>query len=351
MNRKLSSENDFVDLLKLLKQAVEDHCRRNLGWENQNDWSRIAEEVVVAKLGESLITKGLDPIGLEKHFGKKFPDVTVFGKFGIEIKTAKKKSWSTTGNSVNESSRVHGVEAIYLFFIKAWQGECEVRFESYEKCLSDFTVTHSPRYKIDLDCAATIHEKLGTSYLKFRELENPRGAVVDYYESEGSSSHWFCRDRNSNGYAPDPRIRFWSEMESCDQQNLKSALFSRFPEVVKKKTNYNSAALWLTIEKGIVCPSLRDLFSAGRNNDVRLRNGRIYRVRSVIKRVQKLILSIQGYLSEVEECWDSSRWSYKFDHNEDIIGKWRTEILRHIEDPEELEFMTGLFEETELRPN
>src|SRR5699024_11116667 len=82
--------------------------------------------------------------------GQRFPDIVAMGYFGVEVKTTKSDNWISTGSSIIESTRVDGVEKIYLLFGKLSRN-VEFRSRPYEDCLSDIVVTHSPRYKIDME--------------------------------------------------------------------------------------------------------------------------------------------------------------------------------------------------------
>ena len=60
-------------------------------------------------------------------------------------------------------------------------------------------------------------------------------------------------------------FRFWRELTRQEKAKLKSQMFALFPEILKPQTNdkYDGALLWLVEKKQIICPSFRDLFTAG----------------------------------------------------------------------------------------
>ena len=51
-----------------------------------------------------------------------FPDIIAKRYFGLEVKVTKDNKWSSTGNSILETTRVDGVERIYMFFGKLGGG-------------------------------------------------------------------------------------------------------------------------------------------------------------------------------------------------------------------------------------
>src|SRR3989338_10408595 len=105
--------------------------------------------------------------------GHRFPDIVAKQYFGVEVKITKQDHWRSTGNSVLESTRVEGVERIYLFFGKLAVSP-EFKIRRYEECLYDIAVTHSPRYLIDMDLEGgkTIFDKMRTRYDDLRNSGN-----------------------------------------------------------------------------------------------------------------------------------------------------------------------------------
>ena len=80
-----------------------------------------------------------------------FPDIFV-GPFGIEAKFTEGDKWITTGNSITEATRKSGLKKIYVFFCKQGKnGVPDIRFRPYDECVFDIAVTHSPRYKLNLE--------------------------------------------------------------------------------------------------------------------------------------------------------------------------------------------------------
>jgi hypothetical protein len=101
---------------------------------------------------------------------------------GVEVKTTKQNHWTTTGNSVLESTRVDGIERIFMLFGKM-VNPVEFKCRPYEDCLSDVVVTHSPRYLINMNLQAgqTIFDKLDIPYDTLRNNPNPLKPITDYY--------------------------------------------------------------------------------------------------------------------------------------------------------------------------
>jgi len=103
-----------------------------------------------------------------------FPDIVANKFFGVEVKMTLSDHWTSTGNSVLESSRIEDVEKIYIMFGK-FGGKLDIKYRLYQECLPEVSVTHSPRYRIkmDLPVGKSIFDKLGIDYNKLRKDANP----------------------------------------------------------------------------------------------------------------------------------------------------------------------------------
>ena len=131
--------------------------------------------------------------------GASFPDIVANRFYGVEVKSTSKNQWKSIGSSILESTRVESVERIFLTFGKLGS---PVAFLSrpYEECLSGISVTHYPRYQIDMELGAgeTIFDKIGISYDTLRKMENPVEPVSQYYKKrlKQGESLWWASDSN-----------------------------------------------------------------------------------------------------------------------------------------------------------
>ena len=201
--------------------------------------------------------------------GQKFPDIVAGKYYGIEVKSSKDDKWISLGGSVNESTRVEGVERIYLTFGKLLS-PVEFRSRPYEDCLSEVVATHYPRYKIDmnLDIGQTIFDKMQMSYDKLRHNDNPVSEIVKYYKSHlksGESLWWIDNgDTIDSDATATLKVRLWSSLSKPEKDVLTKSILIFFPEIFGSSTKkYERAALWLASRHGVVSTSMRDSFSAG----------------------------------------------------------------------------------------
>jgi hypothetical protein len=202
--------------------------------------------------------------------GQKFPDIVAKKYYGIEVKTTTQNHWKTTGNSVLESTRVEDVERIFMLFAKL-ASPIEFRCRPYEECLSEVVVTHSPRYLIDmnLEQGKTIFDKIKMPYDALRKKENPIRPIVDYYKSKLKPGEdlWWMDTENSK--ASNFVIKIWNNLSTKEKQELKNKAMVCFPELFSNNNDkFGRLAIWLVTREGVVCPNVRDLFTAGGKGEI-----------------------------------------------------------------------------------
>lgn len=197
--------------------------------------------------------------------GQKFPDIVAKKYYGVEIKTTTQNHWKTTGNSVLEGTRVENVERIFMLFAKL-ASPIEFRCKPYEECLSEVVVTHSPRYLIDmnLEKGKTIFDKIKMPYDTLRKKENPIRPIVDYYKSKlkpGEDLWWIDQE---NSKASNLVIKIWTNLSVKEKQEVKNKAMVYFPELFSNSSDkFGRLAIWLVTREAVVCPNIRDLFTAG----------------------------------------------------------------------------------------
>lgn len=202
--------------------------------------------------------------------GQKFPDIVARKYYGIEVKTTTQDHWKTTGNSVLEGTRVEDVERVFMLFAKL-TSPIEFRCRPYEEVLSEVVVTHSPRYLIDMNLEEgnTIFDKIKMPYNTLRQKENPIRPIVDYYKSKlkpGEELWWM--DAENNSKASNIVIRIWNNLSLKEKQELKNRAMVYFPELFGNRSNkFGRLAIWLVTREAVVCPNVRDLFTAGGKSD------------------------------------------------------------------------------------
>lgn len=204
--------------------------------------------------------------------GAKFPDIQAGRHYGVEVKSTKSNSWSSTGSSIVESTRIADVSRIYMLFGKLGGTPAEYKCRPYEECLSNIAVTHSPRYLIDMTLkenkVPSIFEKMQVDYDTFRVLEEKDKIqrVRNYYKEtrRGYEMPWWIGSEDSE-MSSSIMIRFFSDVECNIQEEMLTRMFILFPELFRHnyRDKYKRAALWMCSRYSVIDNSLRDRFSAG----------------------------------------------------------------------------------------
>lgn len=270
------------------------------------------ENVVAEVMGEN--AKGTPfENSIELISGQKFPDIIANKFYGVEVKTTKQNHWTTTGNSVLEGTRVDGIERIFMLFGKM-VSPVEFKCRPYEDCLSDIVVTHSPRYLINMDLQAgqTIFDKLDIPYDTLRNFPNPIKPIIDYYRQflkPGEEVWWLDQDEpKSTGLI----IKLWNNLpiETRKLYMLKSMVL--FPEIFSNRPDkFNRLAVWLVNSEGIVCPNIRDVFTAGGQGKIDWKEKQYTGIPQIIVRLSNSIGELKNLLNNtdndvLEKYWDMS---------------------------------------------
>lgn len=223
---------------------------------------------------------------IEKVSGQRFPDIVAAKLYGVEVKSTKENHWTSTGSSILETTRVTDVERIYMTFGKLGGRPIEFLSRPYEECLYDIAVTHMPRYLIDmrLKKGETIFDKMGVSYDTLRKMDSPTIPVARYYKSllKPGERLWWTGDPEEETVSA--KLQLWSNLSLPRKRFYMIYACVNFPEVFGG--TYDNYALWLA-SQGIVDPHIRDQFSAGGKEDMRLSSGKVVRYPGVYRRVKE----------------------------------------------------------------
>ena len=233
--------------------------------------------------------------------GHSFPDIISEKYFGVEVKSTKDDKWTSTGSSIVESTRNEFVENIYMFFGKLGGTPPQFRCRSYEDCLSNIAVTHSPRYMIDMELRdknePTIFDKMEVHYDDFRERDEKIDIIRNFYikrairEGKHEMPWWVGKQTiESEDNSEVPAIRLFNYISTEEKRNLKAQMAILFPQVILG--DYNDAALWLCTHRYLLCMNTRDFFSAG--GQMKFLNGK--RLETPYPAVLKKLMDVMPYV-------------------------------------------------------
>lgn len=315
------SKNEFEQLLKATIQELNAHALKS---------PKAIEKLRGTKL-ESYVGDVMTNLAIGSKFensievigGQKFPDIIANKFYGIEVKTTTQNHWKTTGNSVMESTRVEDVERIYVLFGKL-ASPIEFRCRPYEACLSEVVVTHSPRYLIDmnLEDGKTIFDKMNISYDDLRAQKNTIKPIINYYKSKlkpGQDLWWIDQE---NGKATNFVINIWNNLSTNEQEHFVNKAMVLFPEIFGSRPDkYSRFAIWLVKNEGVVCPNVRDAFTAKGRAQILLK-GKLY------KDVPRILINLFEHIDAIiEELTNTSSIElselWRFDTKEETkITDW-----------------------------
>jgi hypothetical protein len=240
------------------------------------DWKDL--EMLTADHAKHLIQSSNDYFNWRVDYDAKahrFPDViihTPHGKLGIEVKSSQSKNWETLGGSIQESTKVKALEALYILFAKNSAQGIQLKCKTFEKCVSSVAVTHSPRYLIDMDLAEgqDLFSQLNTTYAHVCELEQPFDVFKAYFQEKAKKSKskfWFLSDaeneRTSESFQK-LELRFFNQLSAREQRQLVCEAIVLYPSDLfgYKQTRYENANLFF-LSRNVISNSMRDNFSAG----------------------------------------------------------------------------------------
>ncbi len=269
--------------------------------------------------------------------GAAFPDIIAKKYYGVEVKSTISNHWKTIGSSILESTRNPDVERIFLTFGKLGD---PVTFLSrpYEECLAGISVTHYPRYQIDMELkqGETIFDKIGISYDQLRTMENPVSPVSQYYKKrlKPGESLWWAADYTEETAAP-PILRLWSSLSASEKNFFTIRGYVLFPEIFSSNPliKYQRYTLWLVQNCSIVNSNVRDQFSAGGKINIRGVNNSMEKVPATFGRIIRYSKEIVREILTTEENILGKYWKVN-KIQKDRIAQWIHLISNYAENKE-----------------
>ena len=326
LNKEVAN-SDFEKLLKITTDTLSVTSAKETDRYLKLLGSKLEHEVydVMCSCSENTPFEGT----IELISGQKFPDIIANNFYGVEVKSTKQNHWKTTGNSILESTRVENIQRIYMLFGKIVD-PIEFKCRLYEDCLYDVLVTHSPRYAIDmnLENGETIFDKIDIDYDDIRQSENPIKPFKEYYRnklSEGQELWWLDNEE----YKPDSIVfKIWNSLSKGDKDNFKIKGYTYFPEILgKQHSKFDRFTLWLSVKQRIICPNVRDLFTAGGRDDILIGNSTLDLLPKVlVKFVDNIDLIVDEFnetgIEKLNEIWRTN-----FKTRTEINNEWVKRII------------------------
>lgn len=312
--------SEFHNLLDSVLSFVKTKATEDPDYYTQSGGESFEPKVIEA-VESSLSKLHLNAQVLHTQGGHAFPDIVLDcpdgNKYGIEVKSTKSNQWKINGNSVMGSTSADNIIETYIFFGKLVKGAPDFKVRRYEECISDVAVTHSPRYKIDMELldGETFFDKAHIPYETIKNSDDPISLVKDYYREQGSTAWWLTES------AP-PIIKLFNELSDEEKSKYCAYGFAYFPEILSVlQCKYHNFAIWLISEHSIVATNIRDFFSASGRERLTL-HGNTY---ENVPKVYKTLFDLKSYVIEIlnftkaEELCD--KWGYSRSVNNNLSDK------------------------------
>ena len=322
-------EEDFANLLESTRAMCLDSIRTgNTTGMTGVEFEHLVYESMLSASQGSVFEGDIVQTGTQS-----FPDIIASKYFGIEVKTTTADKWTSTGNSVLEGTRVGDVGRIYMFFGK-FGGGIDIRYRLYQECLHEVGVTHSPRYKIDMNLAngQSIFDKMRISYDELRKSQNPIQVIKDYYRQllkEGEELWWVDQ---AEGESASPIIRSFSTFADEDKIRFRAEAMILFPEIFGTSTlKFERVAIYLMTQHNAISSNIRDHFTAGGTGTMIIGDNSFENIPRIVMHLSELAERITTLLGEIEA--DTLKQYWKVDIIEDNrIGQWLSMIDSYSKD-------------------
>ncbi|PIQ91495.1 MAG: hypothetical protein COV70_03425 [Parcubacteria group bacterium CG11_big_fil_rev_8_21_14_0_20_39_22] len=325
INKPDAKEKDFINLLEKSRELLLKFLRKKKDISPTHFETTVFEHTREAAKGTSFEGK------VQQTGAHDFPDIIANKYFGVEVKMTTSDHWTSTGNSILESSRIEDVEKIYIMFGK-FGGKLDIKFRLYQECLPDVSVTHSPRYRINMNLkkGESIFDKIGVDYDTLRKHANPIQKIKDHYRSklkDGEELWWI--DQENDDKAISPIIRPFRNLSDEEKENFIVESMILFPEMFGNSAmKYERAAAYLISEYNSVSASLRDSFTAGGQIELKIKRKTIT-VPQVAERMRARANDIKTKINELDGETLAYYWRIR-KIERDRLNQWKKLLNKNL---------------------
>ena len=320
-----------LELLDYIASEIKDKPLSEHGIEYTKIDGEFFESIFSKYCTEALQLDKFNELKLEDIRGHKFPDFSINHgeiKFGVEIKSSEKGSWTIPGNSVYENTATTDFDDIFVFFgsYKKEKDAYEVKHTEYWKAVKDIKVTHSPRFDISVN--PEINTDFFPNWQAFVDFKNmKKSKKTEYLQKflrEQKKGQNFCYVPSEDSEQLKPML--FNELDKHTQDKILTECYILFAsDIFKVKTAnneygfsmdtyYGNIAKYLLEEHFVINPSIRDRFSSGGWKSIDIYEQDVS-LPAVFKSFTNLGQSIYSMLSEL----DNGNLN---DFKEIVIDKW-----------------------------
>ena len=255
----MNNIEQFLELIKSKIESLDPVPQKYLVSKGNNN----GFEILVADIIETISPQ----LKFKMHFGHHFPDLTVWinnQKYGIELKSRNNGTWVTNGNSVLESISDDGYEMIYILFgtsnTKIGTPTIKVRYAEYWTVTSSINVTHSPRFKINMNTNESVFEsKEQYNALRTYSIEEKIDFLQEYLQENTDGVKWFSSPKQT--IMPTPL----NALPKKRREQILSEVVILYPQdfIRQSQCEYSRGSEYIIATHYCYSSSFRDFFSAG----------------------------------------------------------------------------------------
>lgn len=211
-----------------------------------------------------------------------FPDFSIIideKRYGLEVKYSNSGSWVTNGNSVFETISHKGNDIednyheIYIIYGRKPKkrenlNQLEVKYDKYENAVSDITVTHSPRYRLQMrnENEESVFSLIDLPYKEFRLLsvEEKNHLIRDYFKQKQSEQDKWYMPLSLEVDSESVQPQLFEDLAFEQRELLLAEVLILYWEdlFANHRSNYKRIVSYLVSKYFVVSASLRDKFSA-----------------------------------------------------------------------------------------
>jgi len=261
-----SADLAFAEFMSLTEKCLNERTENDNKLYKKCNGSEL-EKVALNVLRDVAPSTPFRPENIELVSGARFPDIVAEHFYGVEVKSTKDNNWKSTGSSIVESTRIDDISRIYMLFGKLGGNPAQFKCKPYENCLYNIAVTHSPRYLIDMELdehnEPNIFDKINIPYDRFRlyDEKSKITKVREFYKQKALEKGklempWWMGEEGTS-----INLSFYNDLDRIEKDKIDIRMFVLFPCIFNSE--FKPAALWLCNRYALLCPNMRDLFTAG----------------------------------------------------------------------------------------
>jgi len=258
---------------------------------------------------------------IERTSERAFPDIQVQKVYGVEVKQSSSEKAIAMGNSIFESSRLGGIEDIYIVIAYNTKKQPIVEWKSYEESITGIAITHSPRYIIDLSANESFFNQIGKPYDEFRKLSQDEMMkyVRGYYEGKGKSNLWWLnkQDRPMS-------YRYFTDLDKNQRARFIGECFFLCPEVFGRgMAKFQEVGVY-ALAQGIINHNWRDTFTSG--GKVKIGD---YKYPQIIAKAVEHLPYIRLAAENITNDVLVQFWGERIPDRDDRIERWGKKIIEN----------------------